>query len=117
MPISEGPVNLTWGAIMKTINDDPFGFYEGGGWDFLTGGGEDSDEDSSSEGSVFEADSDDGDDFSESEDSDESDYGDGSDDSGSFDDESDEGEDWDELERKAEKGEPHSALERRSVLC
>lgn len=54
VPISEGPVNLTWGAIMKTINDDPYEFFANGGWDFLTGGGEDSDDQSSSEGSVFE---------------------------------------------------------------
>ena len=104
MPISEGPVNLSWGAIMKTINEDPYQFYLDGGWEFLTGGGEDSEEESSEDGSVFEAESDFGSESSESEDS-ESDFGDGSDDSGSFDEDSEEGEDWDELERKAEKGE------------
>lgn len=102
VPISEGPVNLSWGAIMKTINDDPYQFYVDGGWEFLTGGGEDSEEESSTDGSVFEGESDISDESSDSES--ESDFGDGSDDSGSFDDESDEGEDWDELERKAEKG-------------
>ena len=25
---------------MKTVNDDPYGFYEEGGWEFLTGGDE-----------------------------------------------------------------------------
>ena len=58
VPISEGPVNLSWGAIMKTINDDPYEFFANGGWDFLTGAGDDSDDQSSSEGSVFEGESD-----------------------------------------------------------
>lgn len=108
VPISEGPVNLTWGAIIKTINDDPYQFYLGGGWDFLTGGGDDSDEESSEEGSVFEEESDFGSESSESDESG-SDFDDASDDSGSFDEESDEGEDWDELERKAERGEFHNS--------
>lgn len=34
---SEGPVNLTWGAIMKTIQEDPHEFFAMGGWTFLTG--------------------------------------------------------------------------------
>ena len=40
VPISEGPVNLTWPAIMKTINEDPQAFYADGGWDFVLGGGD-----------------------------------------------------------------------------
>ncbi|ORX35981.1 FACT complex subunit SPT16 [Kockovaella imperatae] len=40
VPISEGPVNLAWNQIMKTVVDDPYAFYEEGGWGFLTGGGE-----------------------------------------------------------------------------
>lgn len=67
--ISEGPVNLSWPAIMKTVNDDPYGFYEEGGWTFLTGGGEDGSDSESEEGSEFE-DSDDGDDDASSSDSD-----------------------------------------------
>jgi nucleosome binding factor SPN SPT16 subunit len=38
VPLSEGPVNLSWPAIMKTVNEDPHTFYEDGGWEFLTGG-------------------------------------------------------------------------------
>jgi hypothetical protein len=41
IPTSEGPVNLSWPAIIKTINDDPYEFYKMGGWSFLTGEGED----------------------------------------------------------------------------
>ena len=33
--MSEGPVNLNWGPIMKHINESPFEFFQGGGWDFL----------------------------------------------------------------------------------
>ena len=42
IPLSEGPVNLNWGPIMKTINEDPYEFFQQGGWSFLGGaaGGE-----------------------------------------------------------------------------
>ncbi|KAI0273829.1 FACT complex subunit SPT16 [Gloeopeniophorella convolvens] len=108
IPIAEGPVNLNWGPIMKTINDSPYDFFREGGWTFLGGtGGEESEQDDESETeSEFEAESAvssseassdaGGSDFDGSNASD--DEGSGSD----FDDESD-GEDWDELERKAAK--------------
>lgn len=39
--LSEGPVNLNWGPIMKTINESPHDFFQQGGWSFLGGvGGE-----------------------------------------------------------------------------
>ena len=104
VPISEGPVNLAWGQIMKTVNDDPYEFYESGGWGFLTGGN-DSEDESSEEGSEFEEDSEGDDESSESEESgsDFAEDDDASDESGDFEEES-EGEDWDELERKAKRG-------------
>ncbi|KAI0928386.1 hypothetical protein AcW1_005644 [Taiwanofungus camphoratus] len=78
IPLSEGPVNLNWGPIMKTINEDPYEFFQQGGWSFLGGsaGGEesDADEDSGSE-SEFEAEIDE----TESSEGSESDYQDGSD--------------------------------------
>lgn len=39
IPLSEGPVNLNWGPIMKTINESPYEFFKEGGWTFLGGGG------------------------------------------------------------------------------
>jgi hypothetical protein len=39
--LSEGPVNLNWGPIMKTINESPFDFFQQGGWSFLGGPGAD----------------------------------------------------------------------------
>lgn len=101
IPISEGPVNLSWGAIMKTINEDPYEFYKEGGWEFLTGGDGSDSEDESSEGSVFE--DDDSEDFEEDDDS-ESSEGYSESDGGSEEDFSDaSGESWDELEKKAKR--------------
>ncbi|KZT03503.1 FACT complex subunit SPT16 [Laetiporus sulphureus 93-53] len=107
IPLSEGPVNLNWGPIMKTINEDPYEFFQQGGWSFLGGsaGGEESEEEESNSESEFEAESE----VSESSESSESAYDDASDaseDEGSgsdFGSEGSEGEDWDELERKAAK--------------
>ncbi|KZT26342.1 FACT complex subunit SPT16 [Neolentinus lepideus HHB14362 ss-1] len=108
IPLSEGPVNLNWGPIMKTINEDPYDFFQQGGWSFLggaTGGVESDQEESSEEESEYEQEQEESE-FSES-DNNESDFNDsaGGSESGSgsdFDDGSD-GEDWDELERKAAK--------------
>ncbi|PPQ86867.1 hypothetical protein CVT25_012586 [Psilocybe cyanescens] len=110
IPMSEGPVNLNWGPIMKHINESPFEFFQQGGWSFLGGAGgvESENSDASDTESDFEADPEE---LAASYSSDdESDYGDsdasGSDESGSDfggGDDSDEGDDWDELERKAAK--------------
>lgn len=32
---SEGVQSLNWAKIMKTITDDPVGFFDNGGWTFL----------------------------------------------------------------------------------
>ncbi|KAI1312608.1 FACT complex subunit spt16 [Mortierella claussenii] len=95
----EGPVNLNWGPIMKTIQEDPAEFYRDGGWSFLAI--ESDAEESEESGSEFEAS---GSDFDES--SSESSYAsDASMDDGSEDDDEDEesGEDWDALEEKAKR--------------
>ena len=100
IPMSEGPVNLNWGPIMKHINESPYEFFQQGGWSFLGGAGgaavsffrvnwsrsdlclqSDHSDDSESE-SEFEADEDD---FSVESSDDASDFDDsaGSDESGS----------------------------------
>ncbi|KAF9581674.1 FACT complex subunit spt16 [Lunasporangiospora selenospora] len=96
----EGPINLNWGPIMKTIQDDPAMFYKEGGWSFLE---PDSDaEESNESGSEFEMS---GSGYSSS--SEESTYAsDASNDSGSDDDDDEDeesGEDWDALEEKARR--------------
>ncbi|KAJ3071143.1 FACT complex subunit spt16 [Podochytrium sp. JEL0797] len=101
VPFTEGPINLSWPQIMKTVNESPFDFYNEGGWSFLQANDEeDSDEEPESEyaGSASESESSDDSEDSEGYDSE------GSDASGSaMSDESEDGEDWDELERKAAK--------------
>lgn len=106
---TEGPANLNWSEIMKTVNQDPAQFFMDGGWGFLAPGSDmdDSDEESESE---FEAASE-SDGGSESE----SDFsaagsGSGSDDFSEEDDE-ESGEDWDELERKAAKSDDRKRAE------
>ncbi|PWN53991.1 putative SPT16-general chromatin factor [Violaceomyces palustris] len=103
--VTEGAVNLNWGAIMKTVNEDPYDFFQEGGWGFLQAGSDDSGSSESESGSEFGSEMDDGE--SETDDGSDSgsDFGDSDDSgSGSFDeDEESEGEDWDELERKAAK--------------
>lgn len=41
IPLTEGPVNLNWNPIMKTINEDAYAFFQQGGWSFLGGAGGD----------------------------------------------------------------------------
>ncbi|PLW13790.1 hypothetical protein PCANC_19533 [Puccinia coronata f. sp. avenae] len=56
IPFSEGPVNLNWSAIMKTVTDDPYEFFKEGGWSFLNSQSDEEDEDghSDDEDSAFE---------------------------------------------------------------
>lgn len=37
--MSEKPVNLNWGPIMKHINESHYDFFQNGGWSFLGGAG------------------------------------------------------------------------------
>ncbi|KAI9298644.1 SPT16-domain-containing protein [Neoconidiobolus thromboides FSU 785] len=98
---TEGPVNLNWNAIMKTIKDDPAGFFEDGGWKFLDNEQDGSDAISEESASEFEVDSEELNASSESEYESEAEVAsDGSEPSDEEED-SEEGEDWDELERKA----------------
>jgi nucleosome binding factor SPN SPT16 subunit len=113
MPFYEGNLNLQWGSIMKTVQEDPYTFFKDGGWSFLANDSEDEDgEDESSEESAFEMDESD---FgSEASSEDESDFDDNAsqeaEDDGPLSDE-DEGEDWDELEAKAARKDREAAAE------
>ncbi|GBF65273.1 FACT complex subunit [Trichophyton mentagrophytes] len=101
IPFSEGPLNLSWGAIMKTVTSDPYGFFQDGGWSFL-GGDSDSEGEDEEEESAFEvSDSEIAADESSEEESgyDDDDASDESE--AASEDESDEGADWDELEKEA----------------
>lgn len=110
---SEGPLNLNWPTIMKTVTADPHQFFVDGGWSFLQ-------EDSDAEGGSDEEEQESNFEISESEleeasesseedsDFDSNASADASDEDVS---EEDEGEDWDELERKAKKRDRESGLE------
>ncbi|KAI1297269.1 FACT complex subunit spt16 [Halotydeus destructor] len=104
---SEGIQSLNWTKIMKTITDDPEGFFDQGGWSFLdpesdAEGGDDDDEDEEDE--VYDPT-----DVEEDEDESESDFSGESDVTESDGDISDEelgtseesGKDWSELEDEA----------------
>merc|ERR1719312_1474137 len=73
---TEGVQSLNWGKIMKTIVDDPEGFFDSGGWNFLDpeSEGEEEDDDDSDEDETFNmSGDDDGEEGSES-DSDDDEY-------------------------------------------
>lgn len=101
---TEGPLNLNWSTIMKTVVSDPYGFFADGGWSFLAAESDSEGEDDEQESAFELSDSElaAADESSE----DDSDFDDdasaeASDEDFSGDDES--GEDWDELEKKAKK--------------
>jgi nucleosome binding factor SPN SPT16 subunit len=111
IPFSEGPLNLNWATIMKTVIQDPHTFFADGGWSFL---GNESDEDGSDEEeeeSAFEVSEEDL--ASEESSEDESDFDDDASADASDEDVSDdeEGEDWDEMEKKAAKKDREGGLE------
>ena len=98
---SEGPLNLNWTTIMKTVNEDPSQFFKDGGWKFLETESDD-EEDESDSVSEFEMSEEE---FEEEESEDEeSDFDeDASADEGSEMDEDVSGEDWSELEEEGNK--------------
>ncbi|KAE8348222.1 FACT complex subunit spt16 [Aspergillus coremiiformis] len=109
---TEGPLNLNWTTIMKTVVSDPYGFFADGGWSFLAAESDSEDGSSEEEESAFE--------LSESElaaadesSEDDSDFDDDASAEASEDFSADEesGEDWDELERRAKKKDKESGLD------
>ncbi|RKP10675.1 FACT complex subunit spt16 [Thamnocephalis sphaerospora] len=121
VPFTEGPVNLNWPAIMKTINADPAAFFQEGGWSFLRGESDNEDDASSESASEFEMSGDDARDEStdysdqDSEDA-YSNSDDDDDDGGSdgFDGSEGSGDDWDELDRKAKEYDDRRAKRKES---
>ncbi|KAN0062886.1 FACT complex subunit spt16 [Thecaphora frezii] len=111
--VTEGAVNLNWGAIMKTVNEDPYDFFAEGGWGFLQADSDNEDDTDTESGSEFGSDMDDGEDETDEDSESGSDFGD-SEESGSeeYDEDESEGEDWDELERKAARADEKKRRER-----
>ena len=111
IPYSEGPLNLNWGTIMKTVTADPHQFFVDGGWSFLTMESDDEDEEEEEEESAFEMSDSDLVASEESSDEDSDFDDDASADEGEGSDEDESGDDWDELERKAKKKDRESGLQ------
>ncbi|KAK4122365.1 SPT16-domain-containing protein [Parathielavia appendiculata] len=111
---SEGPLNLNWSVIMKTVTANPHQFFLDGGWGFLQNDSDDEDgSEEEEEESMFEISESELEEASESSEED-SDYDSNA--SAEASDEADlseeeEGEDWDELERKAKKRDRESGLD------
>jgi len=106
---TEGPLNLNWVQIMKTVTSDPHQFFVDGGWKFLsTESDEDDSEEEDPESEYEESESD----FSDGSDSDDN-FGNDEDASEDIDSEASdfsEGESWDELEEKARRKDQDNAL-------
>ncbi|MCJ1350719.1 MAG: FACT complex subunit spt16 [Icmadophila ericetorum] len=112
IPYSEGPLNLNWTTIMKTVVADPHQFFVDGGWSFLAAESDDEAAEEEEEESAFEmSDSDLA--VSEESSEDDSEFDDDAsadaEDDGSADEDSG-GEDWDELEKKARRKDKESGL-------
>ena len=116
IPFSEGPLNLNWTQIMKTVTADPHSFFADGGWNFLN-------TESDDEGSAEESDEESAFEMSDEEVADLS--GESSDEESEFDEDAsaedegsdvsadeDVGEDWDEMEEKAKKKDRQSGLDK-----
>lgn len=113
IPFSEGPLNLNWPTIMKTVTADTHQFFVDGGWSFLQTESDDEDADQESEESAFEmsdselaaseVSSEDDSEFDSNASADASEEG--------SDDDASEGEDWDELEKKAKRKDREGGLE------
>lgn len=109
---TEGPLNLNWTTIMKTVVSDPYGFFADGGWSFLAAES-DSEGSEEEEESAFELSDSElaAADESSEEDSEYDDdaSADASEEEFSGDEES--GEDWDELEKKAKRQDKENKLD------
>lgn len=110
---SEGPLNLNWPTIMKTVTSDPHSFFADGGWSFLQSDSDDEngseEEEPESDFQISESELDEASESSEEDsDFDSNASAEASDEDAS---EDEEGEDWDALEAKAKKRDRESALE------
>lgn len=114
LPFSEGPLNLNWTTIMKTVTADPHAFFVDGGWSFLDtnseseGGSEDEDEESAFEASDEELAA-----LSEESSEDESEFDEdaSAEEDGGSDVSEDDAPDWDEHEEKAKAKDNRSGLQ------
>ncbi|XP_061108875.1 FACT complex subunit SPT16-like isoform X1 [Conger conger] len=112
---TEGVQSLNWTKIMKTIVDDPEGFFEQGGWSFLDpeseGSGQEDESGSEMEDETFNPSADEEENEEEDSDEDYSSETEDSDYSASLGSEEESGKDWDELEEEARRADKESQYE------
>ncbi|KAI8465881.1 MAG: global transcription factor [Monoraphidium minutum] len=111
----ESKLNLSWKPILKSIMEDPQGFVEQGGWDFLNMDKSDSEDEDEASSEGFQpsgsAEEEESSDYSSDEDL-ESEGGSGSDEDGSDEgEEEDEGLSWEELEEEARRDDKERDME------
>ena len=113
IPYSEGPLNLNWSTIMKTVTADPHSFFADGGWHFLGQDSDEDDEEEEEEESAFEMSDGSLAAVSEESSEDDSEFDDdaSADASGADSDEDASADDWDEMETKAKKKDRESGLD------
>lgn len=108
----ESKVNFNWGNIMKSVNEDPAGFYEEGGWSYLQPDAADADgseeETGSSEYEPDESDEEDEEEDDDDEEDDEEEYEDSEEDSEEEEEyedseEEEDAPDWSDLEEEARR--------------
>ena len=111
IPYSEGPLNLNWATIMKTVIADPHQFFKDGGWSFLSTESDSEGSDEEEEESAFEVSEEEL--ASEASSEDESEFDDDASAEASEEEvsEDEDGEDWDELEKKAAKKDREGGLD------
>lgn len=119
IPFSEGPLNLNWSTIMKTVTSDPHQFFVDGGWSVLGVDSDDEGSDDEEEESAFEMSdselaasdesSEEDSEFDEDASAVEEEDDDGS--AAGEEDEESAAEDWDALERQAMKKDRESGLD------
>ena len=111
IPYSEGPLNLNWATIMKTVIQDPHEFFKEGGWSFLANESDSEGEEDEEEESAFEVTDEEA--ASEVSSEAESEFDDDASAEASDEEvsEEDEGEDWDEMEAKAKKKDREGGLD------
>jgi len=117
IPFTEGPLNLNWPTIMKTVTADPHAFFTDGGWSFLAAESDDEDDQEESDESAFEISDSELDAAGESSE-DDSEFDDDASAEASeeaSDDDESAGEDWDELEKKAKRKDRESGLDEEDV--
>eukprot|EP00658_Telonema_sp_P-2_P038688 TRINITY_DN27707_c0_g1_i1.p1 TRINITY_DN27707_c0_g1~~TRINITY_DN27707_c0_g1_i1.p1 ORF type:complete len:906 (+),score=344.45 TRINITY_DN27707_c0_g1_i1:113-2719(+) len=107
----EGVAAVNWNKLMKTIQDDPKGFHEDGGWAGFVEESDGEEEEVSEDESEYTEDEDDEEEEESDEELSEVDEDEDDEEEGSDEEDEEEGKDWDELEQEAKRDDKRRAQE------